>query len=505
MPNPNIDISSKKIGELVVYQEQVRCAQKILQVFEAGGGPPLLVAQMQQGKTGTMICVIDQFINNCKTNGITYEVIYLTNVQDNELKNQVKRRLLPTGLLSEIANIHLSAIQDDKFSINKNVDRRLIIIDECHLALEKNKPFHQFAIKCGFNYGQPINTWENKNNFVLSCSATPYAHIIVTALKDRAFEPITLDISEKYYSLQHLNQSNRIKKSDKVTSKVKNEQQVTTFFKERVKELLELCKIKGPGFMVVRSTSNGPEAIEKYIKENFKSEIDVHTYEARPVNNIANLDDELSTKIAKPFIAIVRGSMRAGKTLTTTKNIRMWIEPPSSKMDTVAQAIGRCLGYELENGINRKFEDTFPVYCNTKEIQVAIDFYNDYKSVPSGVGNKTNTNMIHICDIEILNCTVESEIREKYNAIISKCSAGDKNSYAEIVLNKQLRGFSKEEAAKERIYYMDGPHKSHQKDWEDLLKAYPDIEGKFVRISHVEDKKVQNTKVSLLDSKRLLS
>ena len=49
-------ILDQKVGELLVFSEQVECATEIL---HNGKLSQLLIAQMQQGKTGTAIYVCD--------------------------------------------------------------------------------------------------------------------------------------------------------------------------------------------------------------------------------------------------------------------------------------------------------------------------------------------------------------------------------------------------------------------------------------------------------------
>lgn len=378
------DMHTHKIGELLVYKEQVRCAHKIIEVFSSQCKPPLLIAQMQQGKTGTVICVIDQFANNCEALNLKYEIIYLTNIADNSLKAQNAQRLLVAGYGSKVRVLHHSDLRNGGYECDSTVDRRLVIIDECHYALGKKKPFDKFLKECAIDYGKSIDCWQNKNNFVLSVSATPSAHIIKVNLDNSAFEPVVLEVNDQYYSLQHLKKANRLFKSEAVVKGGKP----TKFFNDRMDQFLNICKTDGNGHMVVRGIGKSPEILKKHIQQNYPG-VDVQIFESNPTDNIGELDETLSLKLARPHVAIIRGSMRAGKTLRTTRYIHMWIESPNSKTDTMCQAVGRCLGHEMIEGKNRKFEDKFPIYCNTKEIDIAIEFYNTYKCVPSGNWNKT--------------------------------------------------------------------------------------------------------------------
>ena len=63
--NQTLVFNKKKIGELMIYPDQVEGAHAISHVFEKGTHYPLLIAEPQQGKNGTAIIVIDDFIKMC--------------------------------------------------------------------------------------------------------------------------------------------------------------------------------------------------------------------------------------------------------------------------------------------------------------------------------------------------------------------------------------------------------------------------------------------------------
>ena len=46
-----LNLFSHKVGSLEIHEEQARCAIDINDIFKRNGGPPLLIAQPQQGKT----------------------------------------------------------------------------------------------------------------------------------------------------------------------------------------------------------------------------------------------------------------------------------------------------------------------------------------------------------------------------------------------------------------------------------------------------------------------
>lgn len=534
----------KKIGLLEIYDEQAKCAREIIDIFQAGKGPPLLIAQMQQGKTGVCIDVAKTFIDGCNLENKKHEVIFLTNIADNTLRSQTQFRLQKAGIDQKVKNIHHSSLRD--FTPDPNVDVRLIIIDECHVALERSnsddlKPFHEFMKKCGIKYGESVDKWENKNNYVLSVSATPYAHVIWQKIKNEAFKPVVLTVSDKYYSLQDMQNAGRFKKSEYC---VKNGV-VTTFFKDRVAEFIDMCKKdSNAGHMIIRAIGASPEAIRKYIEENYQDRISVNIFESVPVNNIHLLDETIREAFPKPYISIIRGSLRAGKTLTTTKHIKMWIDSPKSKTDTMCQVVGRCLGFEMEgipngNGgidwVNRKTKDTFPVYCDIKELNDALEFYKTYECVPSGNYNKKTksiSNVRHVIKIddgenrgtihrlskkeknEIRDILLEKLIAEMkklkitnlpktvYVANISQQKSRD---ICKNILNNVSAENHKDEETGETemftLFYCDGvTEPEHQSSLENLKIKYPDCMGKyFISVAEDTDEVINNYSQKIKD------
>jgi len=485
------DILRKKIGELEIFPEQTSAAHNILEVFQAGLCYPLLVAQPQQGKCGTCIAAISGFIDSCKSQNQTYEVVYLINLADNSLKAQTEQRIFQSGLLSDIRLLHQAEVS--KFTPG-SVDLRLIVVDEAHIALGKDKPVDAFFKRCGVNYGLPISNWSNQSNYVLSVSATPYATIIRHELDKtngaKTFEPVRLKLAPNYFTMQQMKLQGRFKKAEKTYLKTK----VTDFFKGAFAEFKFRCDHLGNGHLIVRTSGKGPNVIANWILNNtLPGEVDIQVFSSKN-QNIDQLDEILSIKPAKPSVAIILGSLRAGKTLTTTEHIRSWIETDKANADTVAQVVGRCLGYPVEViGLPKrpKTEDTFPVYCNLEEIDHAIKFYEDMRCVPNGVQNKSSNRETQLHEIIVQDSIEPNELK-------STCSKVNENDIALDILNMAQRGG-------DRWYYLDGPNKDHPTNtnpvgerhldhWYLLEKEHPEYIGKYVKVVIVGSKVEQEYK-----------
>jgi len=389
------------IGKLEVFREQIDAAESIRKEFEANHRSVLIIAQPQQGKTATVAITINDFIKQCEKTGAKYEVIYLINQADNEIKKQSTSRFRKADLINDIKIMHHANLKD--YSFDNDFDKkRLIIVDEGHMALGKGKPFHNFMNQFHIKYGQPYQTWENKNVFVLTVSATPYAQEVQNRISNQldteCFTEVAVKVSEKYFSLKKLIESGRLQQSRGVISK--KSKQVSAFFKDIVlPEFLRQCRTNGPGNLVVRVQGDGSVAILKEYLGKEHPEFDVIEFSTKNATPVAELDEHLSEDYPQPTIVIVRGALRAGKTLKTTKFIRGWVDSKSGNSDTVAQSVGRCLGFPSCE--HDKKDDNFLIWCNIKAFKVAAKFYEVHddrakRLIPPGAWTKGSKNVMKL-------------------------------------------------------------------------------------------------------------
>lgn len=382
----DVNAIKDKIGNEEIFPEQRSAAKTISDFFKREEGYPLLISEPQQGKTGTCLVVTKDFITKCKQDNIPYQVIWLNHITDNVLKQQVEDRLDNSGLDGEVTLIHHANIKDkiEYNNIVKDTNKEiLLILDECHIALGKDRPLDSFFDYLGVKYGSKKSEWKNKKVHVVSVSATPYAHAIQNNIVEEVFIPVVLKKTDDYFDLQSLNKKGRIFQS-KRTVNVK-EHKVTDWFLQVLEEFENNCTQDGNGYLIMRSIGMGPEIISKYIEEH-KSNIKFRSYDAE-IGNITRLDDKLSEQPLKPTIISIRGCLRAGKTLTTTKHIRGWVESSNAKSDANIQVIGRSLGYKSKDG-HSKFDDKFPIYCNKRDWDLAITFYSNSQYIPGGRWSK---------------------------------------------------------------------------------------------------------------------
>jgi hypothetical protein len=394
------------VGNSEIHEEQFLCSQEIMKHFQDSVKSVLLVAQMQQGKTEVIVATVNQFIQARQAEGSDYVVFMINNISDNVLRNQVQLRfgqaLLPVVFYTpkldptnKIILAHHAGLKNLKniFETHpiKNTAEILIVIDECHYALdastkEKAKPFHEFMKAAGVNYGGNYKTWENKKVQVLSVSATPYVQCIKSHLDSKAFEAVSLTPSEAYYSLEDAYSAGRLFQSQPL---VKNHE-TTEFLEEANAKFLEECEAQGPGHLMIRTTGVVTTVVARFYLELQKEGLlDIMFFDCNNNKNLHLLDDYISNSVRKPMVNFIHGTLRAGKTLTRTKHIRGWIESPNADTDSMSQTVGRSLGY------NGKHEDTYPIFCNLKKVKDALEFYSGVGLVPKGRNNKITRQKVY--------------------------------------------------------------------------------------------------------------
>lgn len=436
-------MSRLKIGELAVYPQQASAANECINAFLKGNlRSLLLVAQPQQGKTGVIAIIVDEFINACLYDKVDFRIILLTNISDNTLKNQNVVRFTEAGLVHNVEIVHHGNL--NKVSLTK-ATRVLIIVDECHVALRKDHPFDKFMRNFGISYGNSHRGWTCDNVYVLSVSATPFAHEIQNAIRDRAaFERVILEKADDYYGFKDLQRDGRLRQAFALTSNSRSVRCTPTpQFLSFLKELKEkFDNGQKANKVVLRMTGqNRIKVAMEAIKSVFGEKVTVNDRNCK-AGDLQLIDQDLSTRYPHPTFVIIRGALRAGKTLTTTEHIAAWVETStSSKGDTVAQSVGRCMGYG-------KRGEMFPIYCTLAEVDTIIDFYDhayadrDALHIPSGAWNGPTT--AHTRNYferhpEVFNDA--AGLRAKYgNVLIKRNSENKASSLAEKLAATGYRG-----------------------------------------------------------------
>jgi len=376
------ECNKKFVGKLEVFQQQIEASKDCYDVFFRANSEqsPILLGECQAGKTGSAIILIKMFMQWCEFRNISKqerEIYFAINSSNNDLLKQIDVRLLQSGLSQEVIPMHHAHYKKQSLNVNPNIKARLFIVDECHIALGTNlsqmKPFEKFLHECGIDIAKKKNQWRNTNNFLLQISATPNAHVMFNEIKnktnDEPFKFIYLENDPSYLSVSDMvsPEKNRVRQSYNLFCTTKeNKNQPSPFFTDRIQEFYNMTKNEY-GVLILRLTGEQRvRNLHAFLNSRYKDIFEVKDYNAKN-NNICDISNEISMVLPKPLIAIVRGSLREGKTLDSTKYIKMIIDSHDTVSSTVIQVLlGRCCGYPI-NG-HSKHDDNFIIYCDREEI-----------------------------------------------------------------------------------------------------------------------------------------
>lgn len=395
------------VGSVPIHRSQFNAAKEAFEALltKNGCAAALIAALTQQGKTGSIIALIDMMLRAFPDDII----IFFQNTSDNAAFNQNVTQALynragfnPNKVLAFKHGAGENGYRECRKLLKKYPHMkdkiRLAIFDECHVAMEKNREFHLLLQDLGINLGAPADTWENQRIKYVGVSATIAAHIHQQKLAEEqgrlVYELVVMEKGENYIGFEDIKP--RMRPSFPYVKGGK----VTPEFEKMLTDFNAYCKINGSKHLLIRLGGKKEEKIiEKWIRKNypdfflrvFRSDKRSAFTRKTSVHSIDKLDDILSnpptdapwvnpaweTGNSVPNVIFIYDSLRMAKTITNVSHMGGWVDRIPTKKenqntDTVVQSVGRLCGYTL----CRKNAD-FPIYCNMEK----IDEYNAaYKS-----------------------------------------------------------------------------------------------------------------------------
>lgn len=386
-------MSANKIGDLEVFSNQIESGNAIFDCFEKGKKNVLLLTQPQEGKTGSIVVLIDKFIQ--KYHKENYEVIYLILEAKNMLREQTEARLaLAFPGNKNIKVEHHASVREvgpkrskrKGLILNPNITHRVWIVDECHLNAgaaelteyddipsKKDGILDWFFQSNGIRYATDKDT-SGINNFFVSVSATPFTHFAASKLYE-SFEVVKMNTQDNYNSIEKMFEAGRIKQSDKLYQKT-----VIFIGESFFNEVYEEFRGGDEGYLIVRlSDSKQGIHLQKWLAERY---VTSHIFHSQNDSNegllrrsIKDMQEMLSTPPSSHTVCIIFESYRVGQTLSSTKYIKGWVTSATAEVATTAQEVGRMCGYYSENGSHKMVDDKFPIYCNVSAIEECLEFY----------------------------------------------------------------------------------------------------------------------------------
>jgi energy-coupling factor transporter ATP-binding protein EcfA2 len=487
-----------QLGDLTVYPEQQEAAQEIFARINRGEYHILLRAKPQCGKTTTFIYLTELIYHEWQKQSVNFKIYNLLALSDNELLKQTKERWSAAGFNDYdfkgiIEHSHLANFK--KLNIGDE-EKRLIIIDEAHIGTHQNSQQHQVLQKFGFDLYSGENQ-KGVENFIVSVSATSYGHDAAQKEGLLKVSFVDLKVSSDYYGLSHA--KNRVKPAINILNYEK------TDLSTELKDILSSFKNNKEGKrLVIRMPSRqNVKDDADLLKEICEKEYDLHVHEFHSRTNLNNLD-ELDLLLqqrsrTKPSVVIIYNALRAGKTLSTTKHIYAWVDTDSTYASTSYQSAGRLFGYKTRDG-HSKFNDTFPIYANEKNLKEVLLYEGGKEYPPPDKHHSYNKKIVYEWRV-INNYSGNPEEYRGYGATkfpvykptweggyvvfttkdndsVMKMS-GVNRDLASIILKGDQFDYN-------RGIWVDAPCPGYEESFEKLIKTRPDFEGKIVYAYPVE-------------------
>lgn len=335
-------------GDSVIYDNQQECSRSIVsKLHDKKIINIMITALTQSGKTGTMIGLIKNYVND-PFNLIPIEHIYIiTGLSSCEWKKQTEKRM-PKSIEPRV--FHRNDLQKFVKDIKdkKNV---LIIIDEIQIAAREEQSLYNSFNECGFYNKSRLLENDIK---IIEFSATPDGTIYDLMNWGENASKIMMQPGERYTSCFDLYHQNRVFQCEDLCGSDDKEDDESIRanileFKEHIDEYDE------PRYHLVRT----PNALMgDRVVENFKKYIGIDikciTYDKD--NKIEDINTILSEKPDEHVYIFIKEKLRCAKTLRK-KHLGILYERCTSSPDDaviIQGLLGRGTGYD-DNGTSIYF------------------------------------------------------------------------------------------------------------------------------------------------------
>lgn len=343
-----------------LYSNQKVAVDKIFDMFHYKHQKNVLLhAQMQQGKTGTYLGVIEKYLT-----AVHGEAVVILSESNNALLGQIKKdaaKLLSPDVLKRVDFRHRSKLKTDTVGTNT----ALVVIDESHLAASLDQ-------KHGQVLRDILDDKKAPPRKVLLVSATPLREVVKDYFKDNR---VVLEETDEYYGIVKMIELGRIRTSSAVFDKKK----INTELANQIKDLSKMNK-----YAIIRvHKEQDAEKLKNFVFKTYPGvKCDIRTRKNK------NLEFDFFEKIPlQPTLVIVTGSLRVGKQLDTT-HVRFVWDSPESNTDTAVQGLlGRCCGYN-------KASHNVIIFCDG----VQARNYQDVVESGFRAANEVKTNTITVSE-----------------------------------------------------------------------------------------------------------
>jgi hypothetical protein len=346
-------VKTKNRDAKVVYDNQKEAASEITRLFiEEDMDAVTLLALPQVGKTGVMVWlaylmsthVDDNTIIDCKN------IFIITGMSDKDWLAQTKESV-PDAFVKIYTRTGFSKLDN-----LEHVRNALIIIDECHIAVDEKNQLSKALSRADLTKATSLR---EKNIKLVQVSATPgYALHNARTRWGNDHGVVTLLQSEKYVGFRDFMDADRIMDTHAPNVDIFSEieSNIKSVFKTPKYHIFRINRKEKPKFDRMIAKNNW-----KCIEHNCKSR--------------ENIDDILKDEPAEHTFIIIKNFWRAGKRLEDTHIGIVYDEPAENpSCEVVAQSLaGRLCG----NNKQLPSEQSPIIYCDLSSLEIYMKFYDN--------------------------------------------------------------------------------------------------------------------------------
>jgi len=383
---------------LTLSPAQIDAGKRLTHAFETSQGVRwvILQAQMQSGKTETYLF---DACERLRLHMVQNVVIFSGNAET-DLKEQLKKEVLGLGdakfygkyeiYLEEVCGLSTRErrpiLDLIKTSIQvvwgpelKNysgpTSNTLFIWEESHHAQSVNNCPAKFLRSVGISANGDMDILAEKNNFVLSISATPFSELSDNHHLNQGKMVVIMEPGHGYVSVKQIRDSGRLK--------------AYTNMQEGLQRALATPR-SGPMYAIVRISVKNEEIVKSIVS---RSGWDYVVFDSLAKGEEKAIGDKawdnMATKPDRDTVILIRGKCRMGKNLQKSHILFVFETAKNSNTDTVLQGLlGRVCGYA--DGSQR-----IDVWLNFKiissgEIDRYIDMTDGIQVIPRKAMNLVN-------------------------------------------------------------------------------------------------------------------
>lgn len=290
----------------------------------------ILMARCQSGKTGAFL----ELARSMLASGEVMRVYILCGSSETELRDQAKQRaeeVLPAGKFTVL-------FRQDFDKATMNITNSLIVVDESHLDQSKGSQLHKFMKRHGLSMDGNPAALEAKNAYLVSVDATPYSELASLIHKETPHSKHVemLAAGPGYFGLGDYKGTGRLLSTFDFVAEP-----------ERFKALLRSHSDK---WLLVRltwtKTADVKESALKAICADAGVAVKYFTADDAERPQIAVKDMEAAPGVTT--VVILRGRLRAGKTVPKAHVGFVWEGAADPKTDALVQGLpGRMCGYDF--------------------------------------------------------------------------------------------------------------------------------------------------------------